>query len=423
MMESLSNCIMAIDIGTTKIAAIIGTIMPNGVVEVKAKAWHESQGVHRGTVENVEETTQSIKKCLAQLYASTNLRPREAVVGIAGQHITSLQNAPRHIRDNAEKFITEAELENMTKKMHKIGLEPGREILHITPQEYLIDDIPAPRPVGMMGSSLSCNYHIVLAEAASIRKIKMCIENAGLKVRDIVLEPFASAEAVLINTEREEGVAILDIGGGTSDLVIYQNNILRSTAVIPCGGEIITNDIRETCSINRFAAEDIKRAYGACFVNQKVGDDRLTFTTGLGRAPKSIKLRTLSEIICSRMDEIIEAVDYKIHEIGCGNSLKSIVLTGGGSLLKGVTELVKLRTGFDARIGYPRMQDINMNFAKHVSPALATCIGLVLYEHNSMSNKSPKSSRLNLLKDSNLVKGLWGKLDKMFTAEGDIPFN
>ncbi|MGL5914040.1 MAG: hypothetical protein ACRCZB_07725, partial [Bacteroidales bacterium] len=176
-MNTQNECIMAIDIGTTKIVAIIGRVSANKTVEIEASAWKESQGVHRGTVENIEETTQSIKQCLEELYAKTKLRPREVVVGIAGQHITSLQNATSQMRHNADKLIAESEIQDMAKDMEKIGLEPGREILHITPQEYFVDGVSVRKPVGRMGSKISCTYHIVIAETASIKKIKMCIEN------------------------------------------------------------------------------------------------------------------------------------------------------------------------------------------------------------------------------------------------------
>jgi len=392
-----SSYVMSIDIGTTKIAAVVGRVNDKGKLVVAASAVKESQGIRRGMVENVEETVHSIKQCLAELYDKTPLRIKEVTVGIAGQHISSMQISTSRIRPKPHELVRESELLELQKDMYKIQLKPGQQILHVTPQDCIIDGVPVPvrRTVGCDGSKLTCSYHIVVCEAAAVKKIEMCIERCGLRLKKLVLEPFASANAVLTDEDRRDGVAMLDIGGGTSDLIIYHNGVVRGTAVIPCGGEVITNDIRELCSINRTMAEYVKQEYGSCFHDSAMGDDIITFQAGIGRAPRELKFRTLAEIIQSRMDEIIEAIDYKITESGYSDKISGIVLTGGGSLLKNLAQLVKLRTGFDAWVGIPCVYPADDKPLRNVSPALATSVGLVISGHEEL-DKTPvgKAGRL-----------------------------
>jgi cell division protein FtsA len=233
----------------------------------------------------------------------------------------------------------------------------------------------------------------VVCETSAISKIETCIGRCELRLKNkkLVLEPYASAAAVLTREEKEDGVVMLDIGGGTSDLIIYHQGAVRGSAVIPFGGEVITNDIRELCAINRTMAEFAKQEYGSCFPDSSLGDDGITFQAGIGREPRTLKLRTLAEIIQARMDEIIEAVDYKIEESGYGSKIQTIVLTGGGSLLKNLPQLVTLRTGGrDARVGYPCVQLSGNKPLRNVSPTLATSVGLVICGYEDMV-KTPKS--------------------------------
>lgn len=417
-----NSYVMSIDIGTTKIASVIGKISTNGKVIVEASAVKESQGIRRGMVENVEETVTSIKQCLDALHAKTGIRIKDVTVGIAGQHISSMQNCASRIRTKPHDLITEDEVMDMQKDMHKIRLKPGQEILHVTPQDYVIDGHSTRKAVGCDGSKLTGNYHIVVGETASIKKIQMCVQRCGLRLKKLVLEPFASADAVLTEEEREEGVAMLDIGGGTSDLIIFHQNIVRSTAVIPCGGEVITNDIRELCSVNRSMAEYVKQQYGSCFADSTLGDDGITFQAGIGRDPRTLKLKTLAGIIQSRMDEILEAVDYKIMESGYSGQVRSIVLTGGGSLLKNLTQLVKLRTGLDARIGTPCIHPASDMPLRNVSPALSTSVGLVVsgYEEMVKSSAATKSVGFSLPFGKKIFEKVAIRLDKVFTENDDV---
>ncbi len=417
-----NSYVMSIDIGTTKIAAVIGKIGANGKVIVEASAVKESQGMRRGMVENVEETANAINQCLDILYEKTDIRIKDVTVGIAGQHISSIQNSASRIRTKPQDLITMDETMVLQKDMYNIRLKPGQEILHVTPQDYVVDGQPMRRAVGCDGSKLTGNYHIVIGETASIKKIRMCVERCGLRLKKLVLEPFASADAVLTEAECEEGVAMVDIGGGTSDLIIYHQGIVRNTTVIPCGGEVITNDIRELCFINRSMAEFVKQQYGSCFADNSTGDDGITFQAGIGREPRTLKIRTLSEIIQARMDEIIEAVNYKIMESGYGDQIHGIVLTGGGAQLQNLTQLVKLRTGYDARIGVPCIQPAGDKPLLNVSPALATSVGLVISGYEQVA-KSSFASRagFNLPFGKKIMERLGGRLDTLlFNENNDV---
>jgi cell division protein FtsA len=413
-----NSYVMSIDIGTTKIAAVVGRMNDKGNVVVEASAVKESQGIRRGMVENVEETVRSIHDCLTELHAKTNIRVKEVTVGIAGQHISSMQNSASRMRSKPHELITEGEVQELQKDMYKIRLKPGQEILHVTPQDYIIDEHATQKAVGCDGSKLTGNYHIVMGETASIKKIQMCVERCGLRLKKVVLEPFASADAVLTAEEREEGVAMLDIGGGTSDLIIYHQNMVRSTFVIPCGGEVITNDIRELCSINRTMAEYAKQEHGSCFPEDFPNDDGITFQGGIGRDPRPLKYRTLAEVIQARVDEIIEAVDYKIMESGYSHHISSIVLTGGGSMLKNITQLVKLRTGLDARIGQPNVYLAADKQLRTVRPSLSTSVGLVMsgYEQLIKSSLASKGS-FNLPFGKKIVEKVITRFDTLFNEE------
>ncbi|MDR1227339.1 MAG: cell division protein FtsA [Prevotellaceae bacterium] len=386
-----SKLVMAVDIGTTKIAAIVGKVFDSGKVVVIAQKVVQSQGVRRGMVENVTETVTSIRQCLEQLKEQTDISQlREVSVGIAGRHITSTQNSTSIIRSQYTDPISSKELEDLQKQMYHMALKPGQEILHVIPQDYTIDGSRVLKAEGCVGNKLTANYHIVIGEVSAIETIKMCIKKSGLTLRKLVLEPLASADAVLTSEEKEEGVAMLDIGGGTSDLIIYHQNIVQSTTVIPCGGEVITDDIRVSCNISRNKAEYIKREYGSCFYTNTSADEVITFPTVPGHDPRKLSFRTLAGITQARMDQIIEAVLFKIEESGLENTLHSIVLTGGGSLLRDLPQLVKFRSGLDTRIGIPTIQVENHAEAKRVNPALATAVGLVIsgYYDEKVGRKS-----------------------------------
>ncbi|MDR2814306.1 MAG: cell division protein FtsA [Prevotellaceae bacterium] len=378
-----NSYVTAIDIGTTKIATVIGRVTPNGRVFVEDQQCTFSRGVNRGLVVNVEDTASSIKDCLSKLYEKRNVRPDRVVVGIAGRHISSRQSSAKRIRQKPGELITEREISELKKQMYSIALKPGQQILHVIPQEYTIDGTPVAKAVGCTGNELVGNYYIVVSDTSAMENIKMSIERCGLTMDNLVLEPIASANAVLTGEEKDAGVVLLDIGGGTSDLLIYHKNIIHTTQVISGGGELITGDIRDVCKISAQMAERLKCEHGSCFSECCSEDIIIPYSKDTAeREQGRITQKLLAEIIDARMEEIIDAVSYVIRESGYEREVSSMVLTGGGSQLKNLPQLFKLRTGLDVRVGYPKVQMGSKNCA--LSPIMATGVGLMMNGYQSV---------------------------------------
>ena len=386
--------IVGLDIGTTKIACIVGQKDEFGKIKILGYGKTESIGVKRGVVINIEDTVTSIKTAVAQAEEQSHVDIKYVNVGIAGQHIKSIQHRGSLIREDADKEITSEEVEKLISDMYKLNMSPGEEIIEVIPQDFIIDDEDGIRhPVGMLGNKLEANFHIIIGQIAAAKNIYKCIVKAGLEMSDLILEPMASAQAVLSDEEKEAGVALVDIGGGTTDIAIFQDHIIRHTAVIPFGGDIVTEDVKEGCSIIRRHAEELKVKFGSALADEN-SDNEVVAIPGLrGRPPKEITLKNLASIIQARMEEIIEHVYYEIKTSGFEKKLiAGIVLTGGGSQLKHIDQLMAFKTGMETRIGYP-----NEHLAKEVpeemaSPMYATGIGLVI-EGIKRLESSIKTSR------------------------------
>lgn len=388
----MNNIAVGLDIGTTKIVAIVGKKNEYGKIEVIAIGKSKSTGVHRGIVNNIMQTIQSIEAAIAQAEELSGCKIKEAVVGIAGQHIRSVQHTDYISRPNSDDVIIEADIERLVGQVHHLSMLPGEEIIHVLPQEYTIDgDNLTKEPVGMSGGRLESNFHVVVGQAASIRNIGRCVKSAGIDLASLTLEPLASAEAVLSNEEKEAGVALIDIGGGTTDLAIFKDGIIRHTAVIPFGGNVITEDIKEGCSIIEKQAELLKIKFGSAWPGENK-DNEIVAIPGLrGREPKEISLKNLSKIINARVVEIIEQVFLEIKKYGYEDHRKKliagIVLTGGGSELKHIKQLVEYITGMDTRIGYPNEHLAGDSDPELSSPLYATAVGLLM-ESIKLNNKS-----------------------------------
>lgn len=374
-----SGIIVGLDIGTTKIAAIVGKRNEHGKVEVMGLGRSESLGVMRGMVANIEKTVASIKEAVAEAEAKSGVEISDVHVGIAGQHIKSMQHRGMITRTNINDEISRKDIEAIIKDMYKLAMPPGEEIIHVIPQEYIVDNEQGIKdPIGMSGIRLEANCHIITGLITAANNIQKCVTKAGLKTVDIILEPLASAEAVLTEEEKEAGVVLVDIGGGTTDIAIFQDGIIRHTAVIPFGGNVITEDIKEGCSIIRNQAELLKTRFGSALAKQ-MKDNEIVSIPGLrGREPKEISVKNLASIIQARMEEIIESVYYEIKSSGFEKKLiAGIVITGGGSQLKHVTQLVEYITGMDTRIGYPN-EHLGKGMEEVKSPMYATGVGLVI---------------------------------------------
>ena len=380
---------VGLDIGTTKIVAIIGKENEYGKIEVLGIGRSRSLGVHRGVVNNITQTIQSIQQAIEQAEADSGIKIGSVTVGIAGQHIRSLQHSDYITRPDSEEVIGEADLDKLCNQVYKLVMLPGEEIIHVLPQEYKVDgQAEIKQPIGMYGGRLEANFHVVVGQVSSIKNIGRCIKSAGLDLDNITLEPLASANAVLSQEEKEAGVALIDIGGGTTDLAIFKDGIIRHTAVIPFGGNVITEDIKEGCSIIEKQAELLKIKFGSAWPGENKDNEIVSIPGLRGREPKEITLKNLSKIIHARVVEIIEQVYLEIKNYGHEEQKKKliagIVLTGGGSQLKHLKQLVEYITGMDTRIGYPNEHLAGDSDAEIASPTYATAVGLLM---NAVENK------------------------------------
>ena len=372
--------VAAIDIGTTKIVSLIGKLNENSKLEVIAMGRTPSKGVKRGVVLNIEETVNAIQTTVEEIQTKSGIMFSEVFVGIAGQHIRSIRNRGYINRESYDDEITKEDLEHLIRDMYRIPIDVGEEIIHVLPQSYVVDvETGVKNPVGMSGKRLEGNFHIVIGQIASAKNIEKCINRVGLKVRNLILEPLASSEAVLTEDEKEAGVALVDIGGGTTDVAVYYDDIIHHTAVIPFGGNVITSDIKEGCSILSRQAEQLKIQFGSALGDIAAEDKVVTIPGISGREPKEISFKSLAYIIQSRMEEIIDAVMFEIENSGVADKLSAgIVVTGGGGLLKHLTQLIKYRTGMDVRVGFP-VEKLASNVSEDIAqPMYSTSIGLLL---------------------------------------------
>jgi cell division protein FtsA len=375
-----SEIIVGLDIGTTKIAIIVGRKNEFGKIEILGHAKTPSIGVRRGVVANIDNTVQSIKDAVAEASQKSGVEIKYVNVGIAGQHIKSLQHRGSLMRKENEVEISQDDIDNLTNSMYNLNMTPGEEIIEVIPQDYSIDgDHGIREPKGICGSSLEANFHIIIGQTAAAKNIYRCVRRAGLEVVDLILEPIASAESVLSEDEKEAGVVLVDIGGGTSDIAIFHENVIRHTAVVPLGGNIITEDIKEGCSIVKKNAEELKVKFGSALAVENREEEIVTIPGLPGRPPKEISMKNLANIIQARMEEIVEYIYFEIKNSGYEKKLYGgIVLTGGGALLKHLAQLVEFKTGMDARIGYPNEHLANDVPADIASPMYSTGIGLVI---------------------------------------------
>lgn len=375
-----SAIIVGLDIGTTKIAVIVGRKNEHGKIEILGYGKVPSIGVKRGMVANIDNTVQSIKDAVAEAAAKSGVDIKFVNVGIAGLHIKSLQHRGNIIRENSEVEISQEDIDKLCNSMYNLNMSPGEEILDVIPQEFSIDgEHGIMTPKGMIGSSLEANFHIIIGQTAAAKNIYKCVRKAGLEVVELILEPIASSVAVLSEEEKEAGVVLVDIGGGTSDIAIFHSGIIRHTAVIPLGGEILTEDIKEGCSIIKKYAEELKIKFGSALARENREEEIVAIPGLRGRPPKEISLRNLASIIQARMEEIIEHIYFEIRNSGYEKKLiGGIVLTGGGANLKHLAQLTEFMTGMDTRIGYPNEHLASEIPPEMTSPMHATGIGLVI---------------------------------------------
>ena len=381
MGESQEKIIVGLDIGTTKVCAIVGRANQYGKVDILGMGKVASHGgVTRGVVSNIDKTVAAIQAAIKEAAEKSNVDIQRVEVGIAGAHINSLQHRGMIIRNDGESEINADDLKKLENDMFKLAVKPGDRILHVIPQEYTVDDEPGIiDPIGMAGVKVEGNFHIITGQISAAKNIYKCVEKSNLQVTEIALEPLASSEAVLSSDELEAGVVLVDIGGGTTDVAIFYDNIICHTAVIPYGGNIITEDIKQGCNVMKAHAELLKVKFGSALASELDENEIVTIPGIRGRAAKEISVKNLSMIIQARIQEIMELVDFEIKQSGLDKKLAGgIVITGGGSQLKHVDQLAEFVTGLDARIGYPNEHLAKGMVEEVKSPIYATGVGLVL---------------------------------------------
>ncbi|KUG09777.1 cell division protein FtsA [Solirubrum puertoriconensis] len=384
--------VVGLDIGTTKICALVGRKNEFGKLEILGMGKAVSEGVVRGIVSNIDKTVDAIKRAIRQAEEQSGINIGIVNVGIAGQHIKSLQHNGSITRASADSEITQEDVMRLTNDMYRLVTPPGSEIIHVMPQDYKVDyEENIMDPVGMSGVRLEGNFHIITAQSTAINNINKCVTKAGLEIDNLILEPLASSMSVLSDEEKEAGVALIDIGGGTTDLAIFKDGIIRHAAVLPFGGNIITSDIKQGCLVMQNQAEQLKVKFGKA-IAEEASEYEIVSIPGLrDRAPKEISLKNLAYIIEARMEEILELVYAEIQRTGYEKSLAAgIVLTGGGSQLQNLVQLTEYITGMDTRIGYPNEHLGKSRIEAVKSPMYATTVGLVLSGYRSLDERGSR---------------------------------
>ena len=389
--------VVGLDIGTTKIVAMVGQKNEHGKIEILGVGKSDSLGVSRGVVTNIVQTIDSIKKAVTEAVQNSGVNIEVVNVGIAGQHIKSYQLRGLHTRKENDEVIKQHDIDTLVEDMYKLAMSPGEQIIHVLPQEYIIDnEADIKNPLGMMGNRLEANFHIITGQVSAAQNITRCCVHSGLEVADMILEPLASSSAVLSSEEMEAGVALVDIGGGTTDIAIFQDGIIRHTAVIPFGGNIITEDIKNECGIIKSYAELLKVKHGCALPMDGMANKVVTIPGLRGRAPREISIKTLANIIKARMEEILEFVDYEIKNSGFKDKLAAgIVITGGGSQLKHICQLTELVTGMETRIGYPTEHITGDAISAVSSPIYSTSIGLMMMGFKVDEPEEIKEEKVN----------------------------
>ena len=406
--------IVGLDIGTTKICAIVGRKNEYGKLEVLGMGKAVSDGVIRGIVTNIDKTVSAIRKAIEDAGEQSGIDINVVNVGIAGQHIRSSIHHGSITRSSTDDEITIEDVNKLTNDMYRIVIPPGSEIIHVMPQDYIVDYEEGIRdPVGMSGVKLEADFHVITAQTNAINNINKCVRRAGLKIENLILEPLGSSLSVLSEEEKEAGVCLVDIGGGTTDIAIFFDNIIRHTAVIPFGGNIITSDIKQGCMVMNHQAELLKTKFGKAIAEEASPNEIISIPGLRNRPPKEISIKNLACIIEARMEEIIEIVHAEIITSGYDQKLAGgIVITGGGALLQNLKQLFEYMTGMDARVGYPNEHLGRSKVEAAKSPMFSTTIGLVLSGFRAIDERE---NRYNEALSN-------GKFDKSYTFSGGGDF-
>jgi cell division protein FtsA len=396
--------LVGLDIGTTKICAIVGELTDDGI-DIIGIGSHPSKGLRKGVVVNIETTVQSIQRAIDEAEAMAGTEITHVYTGIAGGHIKSFGG--RGVVALKDREVKEADVARVIEQAKTVNIPVDREVIHVLPQEFIVDDQSGIRePLGMTGARLEAKVHIVTGAVASAQNIIKCANRAGLNVADIVLQPLASSEAVLTEEEKELGVCLVDIGGGTTDIAIFQNGSIVHTAVIALGGHNLTNDIAVGLRTPTEHAERIKQRHGCALTSMVDKGEMIEVPSVGGREPRVMGRQILSEILEPRVEEIFQLVHHEVERNGFSELLTSgVVITGGSTLLPGMTELAEEIMGVPVRRGVPRGIGGLVDVVK--SPVYATGVGLVVYGARHQDRSMFRIREENVFKKVKRRMGEW----------------
>lgn len=395
--NSATRIAVGLDIGTTKVVAFAGKRNANGKIDILGYGKQQSVGVQRGLVINIDQTSNAIRKVVKLTEDNANIEIDTVMVGIAGQHIINHRMMGEIKRDNTDNVISQNDIKRLIEDMFKTPVDPGKQVLDVIPQEYIVDNYPKMlNPIGVLGRRLSSEFNVITGDAQHIRNIGRCIKNCNLTMDGLVLEPIASAEVVLDKDEKETGVALVDIGGGTTDVVVFIDGVMRHTAVIPIASDVITDDIKNVFKgIVKEQAELLKIKHGSCIPDESTQNQVISIPGIHGRPATEISEYELAQVIQARVGEIIDRIKEELKNANCFDKLGcGIVFTGGGSKLKGLKEMSEMRTGLLVRIGNPE-EKINIHDKEYSDPIFSTGLGLMILgiERDEELNGRPDLSK------------------------------
>jgi cell division protein FtsA len=379
------NIVVGLDIGTTKVCAMIAAKDADDRINILGIGKAENEGMARGTVTHIDKTVRAIQSAVMDAERQSGIKVRAVNVGIAGDHIQSFQSRGVIAISNPENEITRKDVERLLQDTKRVALPSDRRIIHVIPQEFIVDGQDGIYdPVGMAGVRMEANVHIITGGITAVQNIYKCVERAGLEVNDLVLEPLASANSVMSEEEKEVGIVLVDIGGGTTDIAIFEERTIRHSAVLAIAGKKVTEDIRKGLGILNDQAERLKREHGYAYLPEIVDDTPILLPRLGSRDEMQISRSLLCQIIQPRIEEVLEIVALEIKRSGYSKHLHSgVILTGGGSLVKGTAALAREVLGMPVKIGIP--SGFSGGFVSEVeNPMYSTCVGLVLHGMKSI---------------------------------------
>jgi cell division protein FtsA len=411
-----NKIVVGLDIGTTKVCSIAGKKNIHNQPEVIGVGYATSEGLVMGTVINIDKTILAIKKSIEDLESKAGINVGVVNVGIAGKHIKTSIHTGSITRENIDQEITTDDVNRLTNDMYKTVTPAGTSIIHVMPQEYAIDSRNGIKdPVGMSGIKLEGKFQIITADTNSINNIYKSVKRVGLEIENLILEPLASSISVLSEEEKEAGVCLVDIGGGTTDIAIFHKSILKHTAIVPLGSKIITDDIKQGCMVLESQAEKLKIKFGKAISEQAYINEIVNIPGLKNRHPRKISVNVLAKIIEARLEEIIELVYAEIISSGLHGKLAAgIVITGGGAQLQFLTQLFEYITGYDTRLGLPNEHINNTELEIVKSPVYSTAIGLMLAGFDEIEYRDDKyKSNSNTFRANNKEEKSFGFFRKI----------